>query len=162
MTRSRARRRVLAMSLRALRLARQHYFSMLSAGVLGAALVVALTSSSLEVSGGATARPAVAPFTPWPTATPGVMPAKVPAAPELHLLVYYLVDSQAARDQLLMAHQSDVTYWGQREMLSTAGEMHEVLVVKNPEEEAAAMVFMDDLWKLAQVEDFALHFVDLR
>jgi hypothetical protein len=85
-----------------------------------------------------------------------------PARPELHLLVYYLVDSEAHRDELLNAHQSTEQYRADQGIPAVSGVLHEVLVVKDPEEEAAAMVFLNDLWRLAQIEGFALHFVDLR
>jgi len=157
----RPRRQLRRAYLLALRVTRRHYFSLLSAAILAGALGLALTSSSLEVSNNSAARPASAAFTPRATVTP-VVPVKAAPAPELHLMIYYLVDSEAARDEVVMAHQSDITYRAQRGLPPMSPVFREILVVRSPEEEAAAMVFLNDLWQLAQIEGFALHFVDLR
>jgi hypothetical protein len=163
LTPARARRRLRWTLLHARRIAGRHWVSGLSAAVLAAALAVALTSSSLDAGSPSTAAPAAeAPVEPAPQLPAAASVPHAPARPELHLLVYYLVDSEAARDQLLNAHQSAEYYRADHGIPLLAGVQHEVLVVKDPAEEAAAMVFLNDLWRLAQVEGFALHFVDLR
>ena len=82
---------------------------MVSAGVLGAVLTVALTSSSFELEGGSPPVAAAVPetnFQPSPTTTATV--PQVSPTPEPRSVVYYFVDSQEKIDELQHALHRDL------------------------------------------------------
>ncbi len=135
---------------------------MLSACILAGALFLALTSSALEGDTRSAAQPASAVFTPWATATPGVVTPRATPAPPSRLLVYYIVHSQEQQTELEAAVQSDSVYRTRTDVSPSPNTSRYFLVVQNPVDAAAANELLDELAVLGPSEGYRLRVVDMR
>jgi hypothetical protein len=162
-SRCRIKRHARRLGLRSLRVVRRHYFSLLSAAVLGVALMLTLSHSGIDSTR------AEAPVTPEPPApavrtAPSSSPTPTPAPePPSRLLVYYVVDSEEQKQVLELAILSHTLDQAQRGTLGLAAPTFRYfLIARNADEEAQAIIFLDDLATMAPNEGYALRVVDAR
>jgi hypothetical protein len=158
----RTRRRARALCLRSLRIVRHHYFSLLSAGVLGVTLVAALTSGSFELQDDASSAAAEPTPSLQPTANLGPVPSGATPVTAAHTVVYYFVDSQEQLNSLYGALHRDLV----DEALVDYKPLHEVtrvfmLVEDHPDEEEALELIREQS-RHPPNNGTVIQFVDLR
>ena len=135
---------------------------MLSAGVLGGALAVALTSASFDMPDRTSAQ-AGGPAVQHPL-TAALAPASTHRAETMspRVFVFYVVDSPTRQNEIEMALQSDTSFHGQNNFQPRILTFHDFLLVQTPEEEAETMEFLRDMVDVGPMEGFHVRVVDLR
>lgn len=166
-SRCRLKRHARRIGLRGLRVVRRHYFSLASAAILGAALALTLSHSGIEPTRAAAPSTESTAGTPTRPATPAgqataAAPSPTPVPPS-RLLVYYVVASEEEKDILELAIRSHALDQAHRGTLNLEPPTFRYfLIVRDPHEEAQAIMYLDDLAVLAQTEGYRLLVVDAR
>ena len=160
MIRLRTRRRARLLVQRGLRVARRHYLSVVSAGVVGAALAVVLTSSSFQLPADAPSEAAVLlADTPRPAAT--IAPLQPTPVPGPRSVVYYFVDSQETLNGLYAALHRDLV----DEALIDYKPLHDVtrifVLIEDHRDEAEALELIRQQTQLP-LDDTIVRLVDMR
>jgi hypothetical protein len=158
-TRSRSRRwRAQRWWLRGVRIVRRHYGSMITVGVLGVALAVALTSSSF---GGAASPDGGEPVPPASKIqlSPGYRTA-ITAAPEPRV-TYYLYEDERERELLTDILRRDFTNMTRMGLPNYIGEVHFLKVSTDLEEDYLSFL-LSEVVALAKADGLTVNIVDLR
>ena len=157
----RLKRRFKRSSLIALRIARRHYMSLVSLGILGLALALAMTHSPFDVGAPAASAPVedTAPITPATLTTAAVQapPADLPRS-----VVYYFIDSEAARRDLEMALHRDLADETLRNYAPLHSVSHVFVMVEDARDEAEALEFLRQLAISPPRDGTTVRVVDLR
>jgi hypothetical protein len=160
----RHRRRLRILGLRALRIARRHYVSLVSAAVLAVAATVALTSASFELpstEGGAAPPPAQEQALQLPAAAPTATPTATAASTRLpRQVLVYLVSDRAEGDRLILTHNRLV--WDNVIVEPFQDVIVRYLIAGTPETEATAIGSLNYFIEIAQLHDDDLRIIDLR
>lgn len=163
MRRLRTRRLARLAAIRCLRTVRRHHFSMLSVGVLGATLAVALTSSSFELASERRTEGVVSEAVEASSSAPaqsGFVATSTEARPRV--VVYYVIDSEEQRRAIQAAVQADVNHFTQQNPASLPQIYRDFIWARDAGEESQARDFIYDLSILAETQDYQFKVVDLR
>ena len=153
------RRRARALGLRCLRVVRRHYFSVLSGGVLGAALILAVTSSSFSVK-----QPAIAqsgqpePGLIQSTVAAGAIPP-TGSAVSPRVLIYYLISAGEQRQEM------EAAIWNHAAAVSIQPRVQTLRdFVLIPSEEAEREIFqhLRQAIAIGEYDGYRVQVVDLR
>jgi hypothetical protein len=152
MTADRLRRRLRLLPGRSLRLLRAHYFSFVSAAVIGGIFVFAMTSSSFGGSEG-TASPRATTVS-QSTFRPSfrTRPASV---------VYYIVASTEQRDAILNAAQSDQIYRAATAARTGPDEI-DFFISNNAEQDVIVAGLVANALDIARQNGIGLRIIDAR
>ena len=152
MSSARLRRRVRVFTGRGLRLLRTHFFSLLSAVVIGVAFFYAMTSSSFT-SGTAPAAPPVAAAG---TARPMPLIYARPAS-----IIYYIVSSEEQRQAIIGAMQSDQAF---RAAVNSSSNPDEVgfFISTNAEDDSNISGLVENMLETARQNGIGLRIIDIR
>jgi hypothetical protein len=143
---------------RGLRTVRRHYGSLITVGVLGVALAVALTSSSFT-SGGSQAGEEAAPPASKIQLTPGYQ-RNIAAAPGPRV-TYYLYEDEQERAILTDILRRDFTNMRRMGLPNYIGEVH-FLRVSTDLDEAYLSYLYNEVVALAKADGLTVNIVDLR
>ena len=154
MSSPRLRRRVRVFTGRGLRLLRTHFFSFVSAGIIGGVFLYAMTSSSFSVDNPPAVHSAAVVATAFPTAVPSIYAR--PAS-----IVYYIVRSDVQRQAILAAMRSDQAY---RARANAYGNPDEVgfFISDTAEEDVALAGLVDNMLETARQNGIGLRIIDIR
>jgi hypothetical protein len=138
--------------------------TLLSAAVLGGALVVALTSASFELDGGARAQPAATASAALAIATTrATAPTPAPyVQPPAHKVVYYIVNSQEQAISLRGARRADALYVSEYGLPPFPAVSAYYVMYRSSAEEREGERLLHDLANLAPAHGIEFHIVDLR
>ena len=154
MSSPRLRRRVRVLTGRGLRLLRTHFFSFVSAGIIGGVFVYAMTSSSFSVDKAPAVHSAAVAAPVLPTAIPSIYarPANI---------VYYIVKSDEQRQAILAAMRSDQAY---RTRTNAYGNPDEVgfFISNTAEEDVALAGLVENMLETARQNGIGLRIIDIR
>ncbi len=139
--------------LRALRVARRHHFSILTAAVLIGALAVVLTNAGFT-------RPATAPSVPAAAVLDAAPSLSLPSTDQ-DLLIYYIVDSLDEIDGIRNAMRGDMSYLQEQGLPPLEHTGVYFLLFQTPEEEAQGARLLTQIAEMAPLEGFNLQVVDL-
>ena len=158
----RHRRRLRALGLRALRLIRRHYVSMISAVVLSVAGGVALTSASFELpdttpEAGAGAAPAAILADAAVRASPA--PLVRPARQRRQAIIYLVMD-ETQGDHLVETHSNLI--WDNHMTEDYQSLAVDYLVANSPETESDAIRELNYYIEMAAMRHVDLRVIDLR
>ena len=158
------RRRLRRTALRVLRLTRRHYFSMLSACVLAAAFMLALTDRGVTRHSTQAIAPAEGEIVTPTASTPPGATAIVNAAPvRSRVLVYYVVSTAEQQLELEAALLSHLPLHGPvGKAPLPPPTFYYFLQVRNEAEKAYARDLLNEFAALAPTEGYRLRVVDLR
>jgi hypothetical protein len=157
------RRRLRVLWLRALRVARRHYVSLLSATVLAGAAGVVLTSASFELAGSPAngAASAAVEAIPAPGNRTLSQAAAVPTPERTwRLAIVYLVEDEAHGQRIIETYSTLV--WDNRRPDDFRAPLIRYLVAGTPEAELDAIRNLNYFLEVATVHQFDLQVVDLR
>jgi len=137
----------------ALRVLGHHYFTFITAGVLGGIAFVAMTSSSFsdrEPDSSSSSRMESI----WPKPAPGFTPRG-------RAMIYYIVESNEQASTMERALRSDVTY---SEMNGTRHDFGRVIYLnpRTPMEEANVAALLNDVVASAPHGGYVVTIIDLR
>ncbi|HEX5370786.1 MAG TPA: hypothetical protein VFY10_15365 [Dehalococcoidia bacterium] len=155
MTSSRLRRRVRALTGRGLRLLRTHFFSFISAGVIGGIFVYAMTSSSFSAGNVSPAPPVAIRVRPT-VARAAAVPFTRPA-----IIVYYIVRSKEQRDEILAAMQGDQLFRAVAGNFSGPDEV-DFFIASTPEEDLQVAGLVSNALDVARQNSVGLRVIDIR
>ncbi len=155
MSSPRLRRRVRVLTGRGLRLLRTHFFSFVSAGIIGGLFVYAMTSSNFSVDKAPAAQSAQSTARVRATSTTPLIYAR-PAS-----IVYYIVDSKEQRDAIISAMAGDQIY---RATANPRGIPDEVgfFISRNAEDDAALAGLVESMLETARQNGIGLRIIDIR
>ncbi len=148
----RLRRRVRVLTGRGLRLLRTHFFSLVSASIIGGIFVYAMTSPNFSVDKAPAAHSAAAVDTSTPMPVIFARPASI---------VYYIVDSEEQRDAIIAAMAGDQAF---RAAATSRGSPDEVdfFISRNAEDDANLAGMFENVLETARQNGIGLRIIDIR